>query len=255
MHRLESAATGRSPGADWLALLAGLGDWVRALSAARAGRGFWRGEVPCEGGGRSLRRRNVLRGGRTQRCQEAGALAQRPAHGARAPGLRQPIRPGGAAVGPGQGGKSRPPASPASAPQDPVGAERPSRPRPGTLAPSPGSESSSAPHEPCPRPGLALSLGRPSPARPTLCSLLASYGPCCPPRGPSRPPSRTSAPRHWAPAARARPRPGPWALCLLPGSLSRGSGVPHLPASKFLCRSHGPPFLMCPRLCPPGGHL
>lgn len=245
---------GRSPGADWLALLAGLGDWVRALSAARAGRGFWRGEGPCEGGGRSLRRRNVLRGGRTQRCQEAGALAQRPAHGARAPGLRQPIRPGGAAVGPGQGGKSRPPASPASAPQDPVGAQRPSRPRPATLAPSPCSEPSSAPHDPCPRPGLALCLGRPSPARPTPCSLLAAFGPCSPP-GPL-----TASLAHLcsAPLGSCCPRsapPGPWALCLLPGSLSRGSGCPSPPrlqVSVPLARTSLPDV---PQALPAGRHL
>lgn len=91
---------GRSPGADWLALWTGLGNWVQVLSAARAGRGFWQGEGQCEGGGRPLRRRHVLRGGRTPRCQEAGALSQRPAHGARAPCLRQSVRSGGAAVGP-----------------------------------------------------------------------------------------------------------------------------------------------------------
>lgn len=53
--------------------------------------------------GGAVGRRHVLRGGRAPRCQEAGALPQRPAHGAGAPRLRQPVRPGGAAVGPGQG--------------------------------------------------------------------------------------------------------------------------------------------------------
>lgn len=95
----------------------------------------------------------------------------------------------------------------------------------------------------------------PSPARPTLCSSLASFGPCCPPGSPH------GLPR--APLLRATglllPALGPSrglghsAFCLVP---SLGApGAPHLPASKFLCRSHGPPFLMCPRLCPLGGHL
>lgn len=59
-----------------------------------------------------LRRRHVLRRGRAPRRQEAGALPQRPAHGARAPRLQQPLRPGGASVGPGQGGRWPPAGTP-----------------------------------------------------------------------------------------------------------------------------------------------
>lgn len=146
--------------------------------------------------------------------------------------------------------RGRPPAlrprprTPSAPSAPPVRAPRPSppalarnlRPRPTTPVRAPGSPCvSDAPPQPDPPP---------APCWPPLAPA--------PLRVPSRPPSRTSAPRHWAPAARTRPLPGPGhsAFCLVP--FLGAPGVPHLPASKFLCRSHGPTFLMCPRLCPLG---
>lgn len=249
MRRLKSAAMGRSQRSDWPGLRAERADWARALSAARMRRGFGRGDRgPCEGSGLA-RRRHVLRGGRPLRRQEVGALAQRPAHGARAPRLRQPVRPGGAAVGPGQGGKSagRPP---------PVGTRDP-RPRPENPRPHPGSPS--APRKPASAPRVPVSAQGPRPHPPA--------GPD-PPRSPRPPqPDPLSAPaplrrplppsgsprgRPLAPALRPRgvPGSGPWASAFSQVPALGAPGAPH-PTRPSLCPWHGPP----PGLGPPGGRV
>lgn len=145
-----------------------------------------------------------------------------------------------------------PPLSPASAP--PVRAQllasAPRDPRhpqtPGTPSPRPWTPSARPARPVSPTPLLSRS---------SLCSPLASsaalLGPLPAPLGhPCSAPLGSSG----SPPSRSPLLPGPWALCLLRGSLARGARCPpSLPRLSFCAPRTGLAGVY--GLCPPGGHL